>query len=180
MKTRQHFTLNRRQHGAVLIISLMLLAIMTLIGVTSMHTTIMQEKMTGNSRDLMLAFQAAEAVIKDAENYIENTLVSPTAAFDGTTDGLYNESSNPDIYAAATWATAVTYSEGGFSSVTTQPKYIIELGGSMDTAADDINVGGYGESTGSATLSAFRITARGTGGTDNTVILLQSNYARVF
>ncbi|MBL1260539.1 MAG: hypothetical protein COB33_008410 [Thiotrichaceae bacterium] len=175
----RYITLNRRQNGAVLIVSLMLLAIMSLIGVTAMRTTIMQEKMSGNSRDLMLAFQAAEAGIKDAEGYIENTLLSPVV-FDGTTNGLYDENSNPDIYAAATWITAVTYSEGNFSNVTTQPKYIIELGGPMGSATTDINVAGYGESAGSATLTTFRITARGTGGTDNAVILLQSNYARAF
>jgi len=180
MKARQPITLSKHQNGAVLIVSLMLLVVMTLIGVTSMRTTIMQEKMTGNSRDISLAFQAAEIAIKDAEDFIENTLVSPAAAFDGATDGLYPANSNPDILAAATWATAVVYSDGDFSNVSTQPRYIIELGGSIGAATDDINVGGYGESSGTSTLTAFRITARGTGGTDNAVILLQSNYGRGF
>jgi len=176
---RQNITLHKTQQGAVLVVSLMILVIMTLIGVTSMRTTTMQEKMAGNSRDLMLAFQAAEIAIKDAENFLENILVAPAAAFDGQTNGLYAENSNPDYYAAATWTTAVTYSDT-FSSVATQPKYIIELGGSMGAETSDVNIGGYGESSGTSTLTAFRITTRGTGGTDNAVILLQSNYARGF
>ena len=179
MKAPKYIRSYGKQKGAVLMVSLMLLVIMTLVGVTAMRSTTMQEKMTGNSRDLSLAFQAAEISIKDAESYIDN-LVSPAAAFDGTVAGLYAENSNPDIYAPATWATAVTYSDGDFASVSTQPKYIIELGGSMGSATDDINVGGYGESSGTSTLTAFRITARGTGGTDNAVVLIQSNYARGF
>ena len=168
-----------KQRGAVLIVSLMLLIIMTLIGVTSMRTTTLQEKMSGNTRDNMLAFQAAETTLLDAENFIEN-IVAPAAAFDGTQAGLYQQGVNPDLFAAATWANSKTYGGGVYADVATQPKYIIELTGTIGSSTEDINVAGYGEASGLGEMTSFRVTARGTGGTDNATVLLQSNYGRRF
>lgn len=56
------------QRGAVLIISLIFLLLMTIIGVTSMQTTSMQERMAGNTRDMNFAFQAGELALRQAEN----------------------------------------------------------------------------------------------------------------
>ena len=47
-----------QQRGAVLIISLIMLLVLTLLGVTSMRTTILEEKMAGNLRDKNTSFQA--------------------------------------------------------------------------------------------------------------------------
>jgi len=164
------------QRGATLMISLMILLVMTLIGVTSMGTSNLEEKMAGNDRDLNLSFQAAEAALRQAEDYVNNNIVS-TAAFDGTNTGLYTQDSNPDIFAAATWANSISYN-GTINYVNTAPQYIVEITSTIGD--DDINVSGYGESSGSGTITAFRVTARGTGGTDGAVTLLQSNFGRRF
>ncbi|MCC5810795.1 MAG: hypothetical protein JJU06_10520 [Ectothiorhodospiraceae bacterium] len=60
----------QRQRGAALIISLMLLLIMTLIGVTAMQTSTLQERMAGNSRDRSLAFQSSEAALREGEDWV--------------------------------------------------------------------------------------------------------------
>ena len=57
---RRH-TPRSKQSGSALIISLMILIVMTLIGITGMGTSGLEEKMAGNDRDAALAFQAAEA-----------------------------------------------------------------------------------------------------------------------
>lgn len=57
----------KRQSGVVLIISLIMLLALTLIGVTSSSVTGLEEKMAANSKDINLAFQAAEAALRDAE-----------------------------------------------------------------------------------------------------------------
>ena len=44
------------QRGSVLIVSLILLLILTLVGVTAMNMTSMEERMAGNYRDHQLAF----------------------------------------------------------------------------------------------------------------------------
>jgi len=169
----------QQQTGATLIVSLLILLVMTLLGVTAMQTNILEEKMSGNSKDVSLSLQAAEAALREAEAYVE-TIVSPAAAFDGTTAWLYPDGNNIDIYAAATWNTARSYQTGDITGVTTRPKYFIELYGEIGSASTDININGYGESSGTANISGFRVTARGTGGSNETVTILQSYYAKAF
>jgi type IV pilus assembly protein PilX len=60
----------RAQRGAALVTSLLLLLVLTIIGVTAMQMTRMQERMSGNARDLNLAFQGAEAAVRDGEALI--------------------------------------------------------------------------------------------------------------
>lgn len=59
------------QRGVVLIASLLILLLLTLLGLTAMQTTTLEEKMAGNTSDRTLAFQAAEAALRDAEIEIE-------------------------------------------------------------------------------------------------------------
>jgi len=61
------------QQGAVLIVSLILLLILTLVGVSGMKMTSLEERMSGNYKDHEMAFQAAEAALVEAENFLENT-----------------------------------------------------------------------------------------------------------
>lgn len=49
------------QRGAVLVVSLILLAVLTLLGVTAMNTTSMEERMAANTQEGLRAFQLAEA-----------------------------------------------------------------------------------------------------------------------
>ena len=56
------------ESGAVLVVSLIMLLLLTLIGVTAMQTTSLEEKMAGNLRDKNLAFQAAESALRVANN----------------------------------------------------------------------------------------------------------------
>lgn len=51
------------QRGAVLVISLVLLAIMTLLGVTAMNMNTMEERMAANTQEVNRAFQTAESGI---------------------------------------------------------------------------------------------------------------------
>ncbi len=75
----------RHQQGAVLIVSLVMLIIMTLLGISAMNNTVMQERMAGNQRNSTLAFQAAEAALRAAENDIDNNWGSDFP--DGDTNG---------------------------------------------------------------------------------------------
>jgi type IV pilus assembly protein PilX len=166
-------TIYDRQRGSTLVISLMILIVMTLIGVTGIASSTLEEKMAGNTRDQALAFQAAEAALRDGEQYWTN-IVALAAAFNGTTPGLYPMDTRPDVLDDDTWDNSRTYS-GAIDGVKQQPRYIIELLGQMQTNTDDLNMGGYGETSGLSTAFAARITARAVGGTNNTVVILQSN-----
>lgn len=55
--------LPRRQQGIVLVVGLIFLLVMTIIGVTSLSTTRLQEQMAGNMQQKTLAFQTSEAAV---------------------------------------------------------------------------------------------------------------------
>ncbi len=59
--------LPERQNGAALFISLMFLIILTLIGLSAANVGILQERMAGNVRETNVAFQEAEATLREIE-----------------------------------------------------------------------------------------------------------------
>lgn len=63
----------KRQSGVVLAVSLIILLLLTLIGVTSSNVTGLEEKMTANTKDVNLAFQAAEAALRATETDLVTT-----------------------------------------------------------------------------------------------------------
>lgn len=74
-----HFVLPQRNSGNVLFVSLILLLVITIIGISSISTTGLNEKMAANYRDHNLAFQAAEAALKAGEQRARDV----SAIFDG-------------------------------------------------------------------------------------------------
>jgi type IV pilus assembly protein PilX len=60
-----------RQSGAVLVVSLLLLLVLTILGVVMMQTTRTQERMAGNTRDLDAALQGAESALRAGEAVIQ-------------------------------------------------------------------------------------------------------------
>ncbi len=64
-----------KQRGATLLVALVMLIVMTLLGLASIRSTSMQEKMGANLYDRSLAFQAVESALREAESGI--TISSP-------------------------------------------------------------------------------------------------------
>lgn len=54
----------KNQHGFVLVMALVLLAVMTLIGVSSMNSANMELKATANARQHQIAFQAVQSILE--------------------------------------------------------------------------------------------------------------------
>jgi len=81
------YRLPPRQRGAVLVIGLLILLVMTLIGVTAMSTATMQESMSVNGMNANIAFQAAESAVRAATSGITTaqTAMSSTGAVAGPT-----------------------------------------------------------------------------------------------
>jgi len=175
MKPRFPFPPPKHQQGAVLAISLIMLLVMTLIGVSAMQNTVMEEKMAGNMGNSTRSMQAAETALRTAETFLA---AGGLPKFDGTTAGLFQQT---DVGTAPKYETAGIWNSAATSvSVTTSlsgipaanlPKYIVEeLAPVRDpngsAAADEAN----------PDASVYRITARGADGTGNVVTLLQSIY----
>ena len=76
----------RRQQGAALVVVLMLLLIVTLLGLASMRGAILQERMAGATFGRSLAFQAAEAALREGEAWVADN--KPVAPASGCTAGV--------------------------------------------------------------------------------------------
>lgn len=148
-----------RQGGAALILALIFLLLMTLLSTSSMRTSTMQERMSGNMRDLNVGFQGAEAALREAEAWLLQTDVLP--GFDDA-DGLYQVNS-PDRpvwtgEAVSDGAGFRTY-PGDFAGAARQPRYYIEKLSSIRPAGSNTETG-----TAVEEYYYFRITAAGYGG----------------
>jgi type IV pilus assembly protein PilX len=170
-------TTNAPQEGFVLIVGLVILGLLTMLALSSMRDTTMQEKMAGASRDSGLAFQAAESALRDAENCITGTATGCT--FDATNDAHFtqDDAAFPEhntLFDADTWE---DYNPPGeptdLEGVPSKAKgdaadgvnYIIRQASTVsgDAGGAEIGLGGYGDSEATESQAIYEITARGAG-----------------
>jgi type IV pilus assembly protein PilX len=78
-----------KQTGAVLIIALIMLVVLTLLGLSAMQTSTVEEIMAGNLKDCNQGFQAAESAISDAANWLETRNTRPKADL-AASDNIYS------------------------------------------------------------------------------------------
>lgn len=64
---------NKHQHGVALVVAMIMLVVATLIGLSSIRSTTLQERMTSNLFDRSIAFQNAETALRAAEISISST-----------------------------------------------------------------------------------------------------------
>jgi type IV pilus assembly protein PilX len=97
-----------KQRGAVLVTSLVFLVILTLLAVTSMSTSTLEERMSASSQEINRAFQAAETGVELAMNDEEAFNTNHRFEFDGTANDTYDKTeSNIGQYNAETEYNAV-------------------------------------------------------------------------
>jgi len=170
------------QRGWVLVIGLVVLVMLTLIAMALMRTTLLEEKMAGASRDINLSFEAAEAGLRGAEAFIE--IQADDSAFTATGSGLYAQGTAAGNLEPAPFGTNWDDDNSRVLSstptgVTSAPRYMIKKVGESG-GEGSLNIGGYGETDLTQKSVIYRITARGTGGSDSTQTILRSHYARAY
>ncbi|MDG4596188.1 MAG: PilX N-terminal domain-containing pilus assembly protein [Candidatus Contendobacter sp.] len=195
----------KTQRGATLIIALLLLVMIAMYGIPAAMNSMQNERMTGNTRNRDLAFQATEHAIKAAETWLfaqtDATLNAlapanlpctavPDDADPTPGDGILpNGECHPND--AAYWqntfdwaANAVTPTGTalGASLVATQPRYVVERMPNACTPSGALPTGNPPETcpTGGTPPDRighyYRITARGVGQDSNAVVILQTMY----
>lgn len=182
--------IRHKQQGAVLVLSMLILAVITIVSIAGMRTSTTGEKMSANLRDRNVAFQAAESGLRDAENFIVNPLTL-IGAFNGTNGLLGEADAEPDYFDVNTWqgansqvaanAIAVESNPGG-TVITRQiaPRYVIKNIGSDDTCKGSNPItkdDGYGAQDLSCEVFLFRVVARSQGLSPNAEVFLQSYFA---
>lgn len=175
----------KRQRGTVLVVALIMLLLMTMIGLGSMRSTGMEERMAGNWRDVNIAIQAAEAALRDGENWLAPGTAMPNLwnypnCPVGQTCRAFRLSSAPDdatldLLGAnlAQWRQNATAYPNALAGVAAAPESLVEHRAYI---RDHLTIGfGVAQETG---RDQFRVTSRGVGQSLDAEALLQSHYAK--
>ncbi len=165
--------LQARQQGVVLAVALIMLVLITLLSVSAMRSTIMEERMASNSHNNNLAFQMAETALRHAEALLNTdpdaTLVpiglSQSVGF-GTCE--VNLDNNTDFYNQIVWdALGCDYIGNADNAMSNPPQYFVEF--LYAKAPQDA-------SNPEPRECFYRITARGYGPDRNSIATLQTTY----
>ena len=128
---------SRNQRGVVLVTVLLLVVMALLIGATVITANTLEEHMAGNSRDYNIAFQAAEAGLRDGEFDVANNTWGPDFPYSPTCAG--GACARPPT-STEWWADTANFSWASQSvqygsvsgappwsgSISEQPRYIVE------------------------------------------------------
>lgn len=154
--------LRQRQTGVALLVALVLLVAVTLLGVSAMQGTIMQERMSANQRDVEEAFNLAELALSRGEQ----TLQDQPTGFLGI-DPLNDPSDLSEDDDNVTPLTDDDLEGINLDDIAENPMFhIAEIGVICPPGAD----------LGTPCDELYGITARGTGRSDNTRVVLRSIY----
>lgn len=178
-----------RQSGTALITSLLLLLVLTVLGVVMMRTSVMQERMAGNTRDLNMALQGGEAGLRYGEAVIAalaarpepstavpcvvvcDTGVLPVAVYDPAQFDWLNVS-NATLYGQGGVAATLTGSAGS-GKLNAEPGYTIEYSGFIPDTRELPQTWDEGR-------LVYQVTSHSTGGSGMTNTVVRSTYARRF
>lgn len=182
------------QKGAVLVVSLIILLLMTLVGITAMQVSTVQEKMASNLREQNIAFQAAEAALRRGEQVVPSGDYPATGCTKGYCTPENITGAGTPAWASVDWKDSdqvLTDTKGFISSdddpvpakplVARRPRHIIENISAIPTTGSSGGTGWEDKDTNKTKL--YRITAQGYGlATDDNGqplarVMLQSVYS---
>ena len=165
----------RRQHGASLVFGLVFLLVLSIIAITAMRMSLLDERMAGFSREQNIAFQAAETVLRDGEAAIKSKAINAELSFTDTcTNGLCLPATG-DVtprWQSIDWTDSNSRklnasTAAALINMPSTPRYIVELLG-----GDDCGGGGR---VSAEVLVSYRVSTRAIS-RGNAIRTLQSRY----
>jgi len=178
----------RKQQGAVLITSIVLMIVFTLLGVAAMRTNITDISIQGSIKNRSNALQCAEAALRAGEIWLDDL---SNAAYPVTTTPSQSANQvwevnlpgmqNPELRDDSFWQDDTrTWAYGGALQDNTRPtvgcqndaRYFIEWLGEVSGDSEGIGF----DSQAKARSAMYRITAYSTGIDGNAAVVLQSTY----
>jgi type IV pilus assembly protein PilX len=179
--------LYKTQQGAALIVSLLVLVVLSLLSISAMNSAAMQERMSGHLRDGQLAFESADAALRDSELWLDaqvqpatpcDTVASDCDLFTTTAldaldgadgrpwwaevDNVWWDDNGHDFIAAGTDLAATNAAD---------PRTIIE---ELARVPDSLVVGVAPQGS----RIYYRLTARGVGGSPWAQTVVQSTFVK--
>lgn len=211
LQARQRRHAPRLQRGAVLIVALIFLLLLTILAISASGRSLLQERMAGSLRNAQQAEMSAETALRGAEwklwTSTTNLVGTPLLCGSGVLAGsCYQYTPGAGPYADGGvvsnflhghgWITqgAAVYTgpsgsmdytaQSGTAKLAKDPVYIIEdlgveLPAGIPSTLHERGDTNYptGGGPNSVNRHIYRITARATGGSPNTVRVLQSTFA---
>jgi type IV pilus assembly protein PilX len=166
----------KQQRGSALIISLLILLVMTIIGITAMSSSTMEEKMAANDRNQKAIFQNAESSLMTAEDKVlalsydklKENMADKVAGFYTSDKPRFDYLNHSAWKSGATCATLPANSNNSGSSC-----YIVEEieGGTLFTPGEAAEYG----SVPLPKLQITRVTVRSTDSNNASAVIVQSN-----
>jgi len=172
--TAQPVCLVYQQQGIALVISLLLLLAITLVAVSSMQSSLLQERMSANLYDRQTSYQQVEAALLEAEVMLR--VNDPVALIDGAgvydlpvagAEDRWNDSSQ-------VWVSATTLDD----SNETGAQFLIEYMGDWPYPPECADVASKDKISVGCLSPTFRITARTVSDKGRAAVMLQSLFRR--
>jgi len=165
------------QRGAALITALLLLVVLTILGVSVMQMSRVQEKMAGNTRDINVGFEGAEGALRNAEALIGTQTSRPIACPDATCAFRALNSVGDVANQDKTWWTnnGQAFADGSgkaLTGVAENPRYVIEEIAIVSAIPDPTDP--------SSGRTFYQVTARSSGASGLSNTIVQSTYARKY
>lgn len=173
-----------QQSGAALVVALVMLLISTMIGLASIRSTTLSERMTANMYDRSLAYQGAEAALRAGEAALEAETITPIDCTVASSHCPPTPGSTFDPDNTSDWTSVGTGFLVNDELMPSAPEFYVEkmgeIGGTdefgINDSANCANYAGCDETAPSAAL--YRVTGRSLikeddGGTGRSVVALQ-------
>lgn len=157
------------QKGSALIVGLIIVLMLTLLGITTLRATALEERMAGNQRDVNISFQSAEGALREVINKDLSSV-----AFDGSTTG-YGEQISSFLDSSGNPVSEYNYWTGVFDW-TNKAVAATQATGTSEAAryfVETIPVSSGVWKAGEATKRIYRITVRGTGASTRAQTIVQ-------
>lgn len=174
------------QQGAALFVSLVLLLVLTVLAISSMRGTVLQEQMVSAQRDAQVAFEGAEHAMREAEEFLRQAAL-PT--FENK-NGLYKSDGTPPtgaaLFASSFWVDANTKKasmpkSGDKELLAEEPRYFIQVLDPTSLSLNsrlNLNMQNYANDSGDTTVYPYRIVARSTGISGQSARVIEQYFVR--
>jgi type IV pilus assembly protein PilX len=159
-----------KQFGNVLLLSLALLVVVSLLGLSSMRGALSEEQVSINIQDHHLATEAAESALRAGER----ALISSSVLVNNPGYYSYLDGTTPELY---TWTDSNSYkilnSVWGINNLQPVPRYKIELFAAIDRL-ENLGAGMTEAEALAASTKFYRIIGYGQGRSENAIVLEES------
>ena len=157
-----------RQQGVVLVVVMVLLLVAMLLALANIRNTLLEERMSASVMDRSLAFQAAEAALREGERIAAGRPLP--AAGSGCANGLCSKPDPDDAADNARWDAAGFWDDASgkwreatvkVGDQTVKPRFIVELleSGLPATGECTTSIDVSPDATCFGTVNHYRITA---------------------